>query len=127
MKRTILSALMAGGLGVGAAAAHEAVLVYDANLGEEFETKRAIVELSEEIYGETAVYDTGTDLPEYLMKEITPGYVASDAIAFTDVPEPLKGRLPHTEPGTTWMSLGDHLVELKPDRTVVMTIYDVLP
>ncbi|MFO7854963.1 MAG: hypothetical protein R6V44_07050 [Paracoccaceae bacterium] len=43
------------------------------------------------------------------------------------VPEELAGRLPHTEPGTEWAKVGDHLVEVRADGVIAMTVYDVLP
>ena len=126
MTRVLMAALVATGMGVGSAAA-DAIIVYDTDLGEEFEVKREVVDVAKEIYGETTVYDSGQQIPESVARELVAGEMLPEGAEPTAVPEELAGRLPHTEPNTNWVQLGEHLLELRPDGTVVMGIYDVLP
>lgn len=126
MTRVLMAALIATGMGVSAAAA-DSVIVYDKSLGDKFEIKREVVELAEEMYGQTAVYDSGQQIPESVARDLVAGQMLPAGAEPTAVPEELAGRLPHSEPNTNWVELGEHLLELRPDGTVVMGIYDVLP
>lgn len=126
MKRILMPVLTAAML--SAPAAYGAVIiVYDGELGKQFETEREIVEIVKEEYGETAVYSTGDELPEGLDEALNPAQKLPDVPEVEDVPEALKDKLPHTEEGTRWVKVGDHLVEVDADDMIVMTIYDVLP
>ncbi len=125
MTRVMIAALVATGMGVGSAAA-DAIIVYDSDLGDTFEVKREVVELAKDLYGETAVQDSGQQIPESVATELAAGRMLPEGAETTAVPEELAGRLPHTEPDTNWVQLGEHLLELRPDGTVVMGIYDVL-
>lgn len=124
--RRIIAALALSGLAASSALAG-AVVVYDVELGEEFAAKREIVALAKEIYGETAVYATGDPLPESVENRLVPGTPLPEGAEPAPVPEELAGRLPHTEPGTEWAKVGDHLVEVRADGVIAMTVYDVLP
>ena len=104
-----------------------AIVVYDAELGQEFEAKRQIVELAKEVYGDASVYGTGDELPEALDEALTPNGPLPDVDAVGPVPEELEGRLPHTEADSEWVAVGNHLVEVAPDGTIIMTVYEVLP
>ena len=126
MTRVLTAVLFATGLGVGSAVA-DAIIVYDTDLGEEFEVKREVVEVAKDVYGETAVYDSGQQIPESVARDLVAGEPLPEGAEPTAVPEELAGRLPHTEPNTNWVQLGEHLLELRPDGTVVMGIYDVRP
>lgn len=126
MTRVLMAALIATGMGVSSATA-DSVIVYDKSLGDTFEIKREVVELAEEIYGETAVYDSGQQIPESVARDLVAGQMLPAGAEPTAVPEELAGRLPHSEPNTNWVQLGEHLLELRDDGTVVMGIYDVLP
>lgn len=126
MTRVLMAALVATGMGVGSAAA-DAIIIYDTDLGQEFEVKREVVDVAKEIYGEAAVQDSGQQIPESVARELVAGQMLPEGAEPTAVPEELAGRLPHTEPNTNWVQLGEHLLELRPDGTVVMGIYDVLP
>ncbi len=126
MTRVLMAALIATGMGVGSATA-DSVIVYDKSLGEKFEIKREVVDLAKEIYGETAVYDSGQMIPESVARDLVAGQVLPAGAEPTAVPEEIAGRLPHSEPNTNWVQLGEHLLELRDDGTVVMGIYDVLP
>jgi hypothetical protein len=126
MKRALLAALLAAPF-VGGTAAAEAIIVYDTELGERFRIKKAVVETVTEMYGQTAVYDTGQDLPQEFDRALTPGTKLPGEIDTRPVPEALRGKLPLSEMDTRWAAVGDHLVELRPDGSVAMTIYHVLP
>ena len=126
MERIFIPALAAS-LVAAPAAFGAAVVVYDAELGEEFGAKREIVELAQEVYGEAAAYDTGDQLPEELDEALTPGSTLPETAALEEVPAELAGRLPHTEPGTEWVKAGNHLVEVDDGGRIVMTVYEVLP
>lgn len=126
MKRILMPVLAAGMLAAPAAFG-AAVIVYDADLGEEFEVEREIVEIAKEVYGEAAIYATGDEISEELVEELAPKQMLPADAAVEDLPEELAGRLPHTSEGTRWVKVGDHLVEVNDDNMIVMTIYDVLP
>ena len=126
MTRVLMAALIATGMGVSSAAA-DSVIIYDESLGDKFEIKRAVVELAEEIYGQTAVYDSGQLIPLSVAGQLVAGEPLPEGAETSAVPEELAGRLPHSEPDTNWVQLGEHLIELRSDGTVVMGIYDVLP
>lgn len=126
MKRFLIPALAASAL-TATSALGAAVIVYDMELTEKFEAKRDIVDMVQEVYGETAVYSTGDELPEDLDAALTPRQPLPETVEISAVPEPLMGKLPHTEEGTKWYKVGDHLVEVGADNMIVMTVYDVLP
>ncbi|HKK36477.1 MAG TPA: hypothetical protein VJ994_09325 [Paracoccaceae bacterium] len=124
--RRIIAALALVGLTATSAYAG-AIVVYDVDLGEEFAAKREIVAVAKDVYGETAVYDTGGALPESVENRLVPGTGLPEDVESSPAPEALAGRLPHTEPGTEWVKVGDHLVEVREDGVIAMTVYDVLP
>lgn len=126
MKR-LFTPVLAAALLAAPSAFGAAVVVYDAELGEEFEAKRQIVELAKEVYGDASVYDTGDELPEALDAALTPNGPLPDVDAVEPVPVELAGRLPHTETGSEWVQVGNHLVEVGEDGMIVMTVYEVLP
>jgi len=126
MHRTLLAVTLAAGLAAPALAA-DRIIVYDASLGDKFAAKRDIVDLVTDADGPAAVYDTGQELPEGFDQTIVPRTsLAADAVK-EPVPAPLAGKLPHTELGTEWAMVGNHLVELTDDDRIVMVVYDVLP
>lgn len=125
MKRILTASIAATALTAGAALA-DTVIVYDADLGEKFETKREIVDLVKATYGPTVVYDDGETLPEGLSEEIRPRNMLPEGTELEPVPEEIAGKLPHSEEGTSWHKVGEHLVEMKTDGTIVMVVYDVL-
>ncbi len=73
------------------------------------------------------MYDDGQQIPTSIDKNLLPRQTLPAAAPTTDVPEALAGRLPHTEEGTYWTKIGEHLIEVRPDQTIVMGVYDVLP
>ena len=101
-------------------------IVYDKALSEEFEIDREIVDRVQAEFGEHAVYDNGQDLPEGIEDSIVPGSVLPETAEVQDVPEQL-GDLPTLADGSHWIAVGEHLVEVTPDNTVVMVVYDALP
>ena len=126
MKRLLTSAVAASLLAAPAAYG-AAVVVYDKKLGDEFAAERQIVEMAQQAYGESAVYDTGNELPEALDAALRPGAMLPDSPAIGEVPTELAGRLPHTQAGTQWVKAGNHLIEVANDGRIVMTVYEVLP
>ena len=138
MKRTILAALLVAGTGAVAAAqsatttvvtdaetGKTVTVVYDKTLSEEFEINREIVERVKAEFGESAVYDNGQDLPAGLDEALVPGNTLPEGVA-GEVPAEL-GDLPTLGEGTHWVAAGEHLVEVTPDNTIVMVVYDALP
>jgi hypothetical protein len=138
MKRTILAALFLGAtttMAAGQAATTTVVtdaetgqpvtVVYDKALSEEFEVNREIVDRVKEKFGESAVYDNGQDLPAGLDAALVPGNTLPEGIA-GEVPAEL-GDLPTLGEGTHWVAAGEHLVEVTPENTIVMVVYDALP
>ena len=126
MKRILTSALLATSLTATAASA-EAVIGYDSELAEQFAAERMIVDLVIDHYGPTAVFDTGDPLPQSVNELIVPRNPMPAGAPVEPVPSTLAGDLPHTEDGTRWAKVGKHLVEMAPDDTIVMVVYDVLP
>lgn len=126
MTRIIAAALLATGMTAGTAAA-DAVVVYNAELGDEFAAKDAIVELAKEAYGPTSVYDNGQQLPEGVVDTLVPGQKFPEGVAKEPVPEALRGKLPQTEPATEWVKAGEHLIEIKRDGEIATAVFDVLP
>ena len=101
-------------------------IVYDKALSDEFEVSRDIVERVQAEFGEHAVYDNGQDLPEGIDAQLAPGNPLPEGVEVGDVPEQL-GDLPTLGEGTRWVAVGEHLVEVTPDNTIVMVVYDALP
>jgi hypothetical protein len=101
-------------------------IVYDKELTKEFEVSREIVDRVESAFGKTAVYDNGQDLPAGLDQALTPGNKLPATIEVKDPPAEL-GDLPTLGEGTHWVAAGEHLVEIEPDNTIVMVVYDALP
>ena len=126
MTRILMAALLATGMGVGTAAA-DAIVVYDKDLKEEFAAKRDIVEMVKQKYGQTAVYESGQQIPARIESNLVPGQMLPEGATTSAVPADLEGNLPNTEPGTSWVRVGEHLLELKPDGMIVMGVYEVLP
>ena len=129
MLRSLAAAVFAAGLGISSASAAgtEITIVYDADLGGEFAAKREIVELVKDSYGPNAVYDNTQAIPESVVAELMPGETLPAGVETEAVPAALDGRLPNTEPETSWVKVGEHLLEVRPDNTIVMGVYDVLP
>lgn len=125
MRRTLTAALIAAPLAGGTVMA-DAIVVYDLDLGGEFAAKERIVEMAKEAFGPTVVYDSGDRLPEGFEDALVPGGMVENRDALEPVPEELRGRLPHTEPNTTWFRAGRHLIELRANGEIVMGVYDVL-
>lgn len=142
MTRSILAALFIGAstalmatLAAGQAATTTVVtdadtgqtvtVVFDKSLSEEFEINREIVERVKAEFGESAVYDNGQDLPAGLDAALVPGNTLPEDVA-GEVPAGL-GDLPTLGEGSRWVSAGEHLVEVTPDNTIVMVVYDALP
>jgi hypothetical protein len=139
MNRTILAALLVGAsttIAAGQAATTTVVtdaesgrpvtVVYDKALSDEFEIKREIVERVKEEFGENAVFDAGQDLPEGLEAALVPGSPMPEEVEVGEVPSELSD-LPTLGEGTRWVAAGEHLVEVTPDNTIVMIVYDALP
>ncbi len=138
MKRTLLAMLLLGGATTIAAAqaTTEVVrdadtgqiktIVYDKELTKEFEVNREIVDRVEAAFGKTAVYDNGQDLPAGLDDALEPGNKLPEGVDVKDPPAEL-GDLPTLGTGTHWVAAGEHLVEVTPDNTIVMVVYDALP
>ena len=138
MRRNLLAALFLGAsstLAFGQAATTTVVtdaetgqpvtIVYDKALSEEFEINREIVERVKAEFGDSAVYDNGQDLPAGLDAALVPGSTLPDGVT-GEVPAEL-GDLPTLGDGTHWVTAGEHLVEVTPDNTIVMVVYDALP
>lgn len=104
----------------------QVTLVYDQALSKEFEVSREIIERIKAEFGESAVYDNGQDLPEDLDGVLQPGGMLPADTDIAEVPEQL-GDLPTLGEGTRWVAVGEHLVEVGPDNTIVMVVYDALP
>lgn len=126
MLRSLMLAIPASLIAVSFATA-QAVVVHDEELAEQFEVERQIVEMSQEAYGPTAVYDNGQQIPRSLDEQLVPRQALPAAAPVAEIPVELAGRLPQTEPDTQWVRIGEHLLEVRPDRTIVMGVYDVLP
>ena len=139
MQRTLVAALFLGAtstLAFGQAAPTTVVtdadtgrpvtVVYDKALSEEFEIKREIVDRVKEEFGENAVFDAGQDLPEGLDAALIPGSPMPEDVETSEVPSELSD-LPTLGEGTHWVAAGEHLVEVTPDNTIVMVVYDALP
>ena len=136
MKRIILAALALGATTTVAGAQATPVgeglqpgqraIVYDETLSDKFEIKREIVDQVQGIWGETAAYATGNEIPEGLTGDIAAGQPLPEAAPVEAVPAALDD-LPKLEDDSRWVKIGKHLVELKPDNTVAMVVYDVLP
>jgi hypothetical protein len=101
-------------------------IVYDKALSEEFAVSRDIVDRVKAEFGEHAVYDNGQDLPQGMDGSIAPGAMLPESVEVGEVPEQL-GDLPTLAEGSHWVTVGEHLVEVTPDNTVVMVVYDALP
>lgn len=136
MKRMILAALALGATTTVAGAQATPVgeglepgqrsIIYDETLSDKFAIKREIVDQVQAIWGETAAYASGDELPEGLTEEIVSGEPMPDAAPVEPVPTALID-LPKLLDDSRWVKSGNHLVELAPDNTVVMVVYDVLP
>jgi hypothetical protein len=138
MKRTVLAVLLLGATTTMAAGqvTTEVVrdadtgdiktIVYDKELTKEFEVSREIVDRVESTFGKTAVYDNGQDLPAGLDQALTPGNTLPASVSVQEPPAEL-GDLPTLGEGTHWVAAGEHLVEVTPDNTIVMVVYDALP
>jgi hypothetical protein len=124
MRRIVLAALFAGAATTLAAA--DVVVVYDVALGEQFEIKREIVDRVQQEFGEHAVYESTEELPASIAAEIAPGEPLPADAPVEDVPQKL-GDLPTLGEGTHWVAVGNHLVEVTDDNTVVMVVYEALP
>jgi hypothetical protein len=143
MRRTVLATLLLGGMTTMAAAQATSgqattevvrdadtgqirTIVYDKELTKEFEINRQIVDRVQAAFGETAVYDNGQDLPAGLDDALEPGNKLPEDIDTKEPPAEL-GDLPTLGTGTHWVAAGEHLVEVTPDNTIVMVVYDALP
>lgn len=129
MKRAILAALVLGAtpaLAMAQATVSERTLVYDQQLGERFDIKREIVDQVQAIWGETAAYETGQELPTSVNTEIVPGKAMPEGAPVEPVPAALDD-LPKLVDDSRWVKSGTHLIELKPDNTIAMVVYNVLP
>ncbi|HET7410813.1 MAG TPA: hypothetical protein VFJ13_11495 [Paracoccaceae bacterium] len=127
MRHMILAALLVAG-GSTAAMAQDAslTLVYDAAPGEKFEIKRDIVDQVQAIWGETAAYESSEALPAGIENEIAPGEQMPANAPVEPVPAALDD-LPKLLDDSRWVKSGNHLVELTPDNTVAMVVYEALP
>jgi hypothetical protein len=138
MKRTVLAMLLLGattGMAAGQATTkvvtdadtgRTITVVYDKELSREFEISREIVDRVEAEFGKTAVYDNGQDLPPTVDAALVPGNTLPAGAEVTQPPAAL-GDLPTLGEGTHWVAAGEHLVEVTPDNTIVMVVYDALP
>lgn len=142
MKRTMLAVLLLGTTTsfaptlAGAQATNEVIrdadtgeirtIIYDKELTREFEINREIVDRVQAAFGETAVYDNGQDLPAGLDAALAPGNKLPEGVNVEEPPAEL-GDLPTLGEGTHWVAAGEHLVEVTPDNTIVMIVYDALP
>lgn len=104
----------------------DVTVVYDKALTEEFEVSREIIDRVEAEFGQSAVYDNGQDLPQGLDAALAPGNMLPEGVETAAVPEQL-GDLPTLGQGTSWVAVGEHLVEVTPDNRIVMVVYDALP
>jgi hypothetical protein len=138
MKRSVLAALFLGAATTMAAGqqatttvvtdaetGQTVTVVYDRALTEEFEINRQIVDRVKAEFGESAVYDNGQDLPAGIDAALVPGNKLPEGVA-GEVPAEL-GDLPTLGEGTHWVAAGEHVVEVTPDNTIVMVVYDALP
>ena len=126
MRRTALIPLVSALLAAGPALS-DAVIYKDPERSETFEAKDEIVALATEIYGKTAVFDSGQEIPESVDRKLVAGNPLPADAERMPVPDDLAGRLPHTEEGTRWVKVGEHLLELAQDDVIVTGVYEVLP
>jgi hypothetical protein len=138
MKRTVLAVLLLGATTTMAAgqATTEVVrdadtgevitVVYDKQLSKEFEISREIVDRVEAEFGNSAIYDNGQDLPPNVDETLMPGNTLPASVSVQEPPAEL-GDLPTLGEGTHWVAAGEHLVEVTPENTIVMVVYDALP
>jgi len=104
----------------------ETVVVFDPALSEKFKIEREVVDEVAAKFGKAAVFSSGKNLPEGLDASIVPGNTLPESADVKDVPESLRD-LPTSAPGTHWVAIGEHLVEVTPDNEIVMVVYDALP
>jgi hypothetical protein len=117
---------LAFALSAGAAGAASTVVIVDPALSETFEEKRQIVDVIRDVYGSDAVYANGNDLPGSVASEIATGETVPADAAMTPVPQSTAMRLPQSEPGTRWVEIGEHLVEIDDDDVAHLVVYDVV-
>ena len=125
MTRSMMLAIPFGLVALSYAAATE--FIRHPSLDKQFAAEREVVDLAAAIYGPTAVYDNGQQLPASIEAALVAGNPLPAAAPIAEVPREMAGRLPHTEPSTTWVRVSEHLLEVRPDNTIVMGVYDVLP
>lgn len=126
MRTRSLSVVAAAAMLPGLALA-DAVVVHDAELGERFDLKREIVEIAEAAYGPTPLFDPGRQIPESVERCLVAGRPLPSGAEIGPVPPELGGRLPNSEEGTRWVSVGEHLIEVRPSGTIAMAVCSVLP
>ena len=136
MKHTILAALFLGAATSFAAAqtaatdieAGKPAIVYDASLADKFAVKREIVDRAQEVFGESAAYETPQDLPDSVNADIVPGNTLPEGTPIEEVPAEL-GDLPTlADEGSHWIASGNHLIEVMDgDNKIVMVVYNALP
>jgi len=119
------AALLALGLATGPAAAATVVIV-DPSLNAAFQKKREIVDVIKQEYGADAVYANGDDLPADISSEIATGEKVPSDATMTPVPQSLAMKLPKSQPGTRWVEIGEHLVEVDKNDVAHLVVYDVL-
>lgn len=126
MVRSLKLAIPAALVALSFAAANAAVMP-NGSLAQQFQAKRDIVQMSKQIYGPTAVFNSGQKIPASVNRELAEGFKLPAAAPVSPVPAAMAGKLPHTQPDTHWVRVGQHLLELTPNNTIVMGVYDVLP
>ena len=104
----------------------DVTVVYDKELSSEFEVSREIIDRVEAEFGESAIFDNGQDLPQGVDSALTPGNMLPEGVETAAVPDQL-GDLPTLGQGSSWVAVGEHLVEVTRDNRIVMVVYDALP
>ncbi|MEO1000467.1 MAG: hypothetical protein AAFW69_07695 [Pseudomonadota bacterium] len=127
---TRLPVFLAGALAAGAAFADadsDILQPVDQELAIAIEAE--VTRLSVEIWGAGAVQDTspGAEVPIAVIDSIQATQRVPEGVTLAPAPEEIRDRLPHSQDGTEWFRLGDHLIEMTPEGIVLITVLEVLP
>lgn len=99
---------------------------FDTTLGRKFTLEREIVDRAASVYGKSATFASGDNLPSSIDRQIVAGDMLPPRAPTKPVPSAL-GDLPTLDQGDHWVAAGEHLIEVAPDNRIAMVIYDVLP
>ena len=89
--------------------------------------ERQIIEIVKNAFGPTAVFNTGSGLPQAIDDQIVDGAPLPANAPVSPLPQKIDGQLPQITPGARWVAVGKHLVELGPNNEMHTVIYHALP